>query len=36
RIALCTKLLSRLDLSRAPEELSHYLTIFGRLFAGQE
>ncbi|KMB30967.1 hypothetical protein SL55_00874 [Klebsiella pneumoniae] len=36
RKALCTKLLSRLDRARAPEEESHYQTLIGLLFAGQE
>ncbi|HBZ7888702.1 TPA: two-component-system connector protein YcgZ [Klebsiella pneumoniae] len=39
RKALCTKLLSRLDRARAPEEPeeeSHYQTLIGLLFAGQE
>ncbi len=35
RKALCTKLLSRLDRARAPEEESHYQTLIGLLFAGQ-
>ncbi|MDZ1773531.1 regulatory protein YcgZ [Klebsiella quasipneumoniae] len=36
RKALCTKLLSRLDRARAPEEESHYQTLIGLLFADQE
>ncbi len=36
RKALCTKLLSRLDRARAPEEESHYQTLIGLLFAGQD
>ena len=35
RKALCTKLLSRTDRARAPEEESHYQTLIGLLFAGQ-
>ncbi len=35
RKALCTKLLSRSDRARAPEEESHYQTFIGLLFAGQ-
>ncbi len=34
RKALCTKLLSRSDRARAPEE-SHYQTLIGLLFAGR-
>lgn len=34
RKALCTKLLSRTDRARAPEEESHYQTLIGLLFAG--
>lgn len=36
RKALCTKLLSRTDRARAPEEESHYQTLIGLLFAGRE
>ncbi len=35
RKALCTKLLSCTDRARAPEEESHYQTLIGLLFAGQ-
>ena len=36
RKALCTKLLSRLDVARAPEEENHYQTLIGLQFERQE
>jgi hypothetical protein len=36
RKALCTKLLSRLEVAAQPEEESHYQTLIGLLFERQE